>query len=272
MVSKSPDTSATVMKALALLETVAHSPRPLLLSEIASEVGFDRSTTYRLLNTLVNAGYVVRDRASKRYHLSYRLVTLSRHLLVDNERARASREIMERIARKTGETIHLSALDGLDEVLIQKVKGMQFLIVDFEIGERFRLHCTSVGKVILAYQDDSLLEQLIAAGLPQVASNTITDPDRLRQELRQIREAGYAIDDHELADHMRCISVPVFEADGRVTMGFSISGPDTRLTLEKLEEYKVPLLEGARELSERLGGAPHLSATSLLHSGSNIRP
>lgn len=272
MVSKSPDTSGTVFKALAVLEMVANSPDPLLLSEIAAEIGFDRSTTYRLLNTLVAAGYIVRDRASKRYHLSYRLVTLSRHLLVDNERARASQEIMEWIAQKTGETIHLSALDGLDEVLIQKAKGTQFLIVDFEIGERFRLHCTSVGKVILAYQDDHFIDQLIAAGLPQVASNTITDPDRLREELRQIRETGYAIDDHELADHMRCISVPVFEADGRVTTGLSISGPDTRLTLEKLEEHKVPLLEGARELSERLGGAPHLTATSVMHAGEKSRP
>ena len=258
------------MKALAVLEVVANAPHALLLSEVTSEVGFDRSTTYRLLNTLVDAGYVVRDRASKRYHPSYRLGTLSRHLLADNERSRASREIMERIAHETGETIHLSALDGQEEVLIQKVKGTQYLIVDFQIGERFRLHCTSIGKALLAYQDERFIEDFIAAGLPQVASNTITDPDRLRRELRHIRETGYAIDDHELADHMRCISVPIFEADGRVTTGLSISGPDTRLTLEKLEEYKVSLSKGARELSERLGGAPSLPA-SLTGFGGNSR-
>lgn len=268
--SKSPDTSATVIKALAVLEVVANAPHALLLSEVASELGFDRSTTYRLLNTLVDAGYLVRDHASKRYHLSYRLVTLSRHLLADNERSRASRKIMEQIARETGETIHLSALDGQEEVLIQKVKGTQYLIVDFQIGERFRLHCTSVGKALLAYQDERFIEDFIAAGLPQVASNTITDPDRLRRELHRIRETGYAIDDHELADHMRCISVPVFEADGRVTTGLSISGPDTRLTLEKLEDYKVSLLRGARELSERLGGVPSLSVP-LTNSDGNTR-
>lgn len=270
--SRSPDTSATVLKALAVLEVVANAPHPLLLSEVTVEIGFDRSTTYRLLSTLVDAGYLVRDHASKRYRLSYRLVTLSRHLLADNERSRASREIMEQIARETGETIHLSALDGQEEVLIQKVRGTQYLIVDFQIGERFRLHCTSIGKALLAYQDDQFIEDFIAAGLPKVASNTITDPDRLRQELRQIREVGYAIDDHELADHMRCISVPVFEADGRVMTGLSISGPDTRLTLEKLEKYKVPLLEGARELSERLGGAPNLTAASLFRSGNHTHP
>ncbi|WP_162909324.1 IclR family transcriptional regulator [Aggregatilinea lenta] len=255
-------------KALAVLEIVANAPRGLQLSEVSAELGFDRSTTYRLLNTLIAAGYIVRD-GSKRYNLSYRLVTLSRHLLADNERSRASREIMEWIAHETGETIHLSALDGMEEVLIQRVKGTQFLIVDFQIGERFSLHCTSVGKVLLAYQDERLIEQVIAAGLPQMASNTITDPDHLRQELRHIRSTGYAIDDHELADHMRCISVPVFEADGRVMVGLSISGPDTRLSLEKLEEYKVPLSEGARELSERLGGAPNSTATSFMNLDRN---
>jgi DNA-binding IclR family transcriptional regulator len=126
--------------------------------------------------------------------------------------------------------------------------------VDFQLGDRSMLHCTSIGKAVLAFQDAPFVEKVIAAGLPALASRTITHPDALLDELARVRAKGYALDDHEFSDSMRCIAVPVFGPDGRVTTGISISGPDTRFSLEKLEELKVPLLVGAQELSRRMGG------------------
>ncbi len=255
MLSRSPDVSSTVIKALNVLETVAESVQPLTLSEIAAQVGFDRSTTYRLLNTLVDAGYLLRDDGPKKYRLSYRLLSLSRNLLAENEVLRASREVLERIAAQTGETVHLSALDGMQTVLIEKVKGVQLVAVDFQLGDRSMLHCTSIGKAILAYQDAAFVERVIEAGLPALASRTITEPDALRAELQRVRAAGCALDDHEFSDSMRCIAAPVFGPHGEVSMGISISGPDTRFSLAKLDELKAPLLAGAAELSRRIGGA-----------------
>jgi DNA-binding IclR family transcriptional regulator len=250
------DTSSTVFKALRVLEIVAASPQSVPLSYVADSVDIDKSTTYRMLNTLVEAGYVIRDEVSKRYSLSYKVVYLSRNLLAENEVSRLSRQILEELTTITQETVHLNILDDHQTVLIQKVKGTQLVAVDFQIGDRSRLHCTSIGKALLAFQDVRFIEKVIAAGLPHVASNTITNPDDLRRELHRIRSQGYALDDHEFSDNMRCIAAPIFERDGQVRMGFSISGPDTRFTLEKLEELKDPLLRAAWTLSERLGGTP----------------
>ena len=110
--------------------------------------------------------------------------------------------------------------------------------------------------MLLVFQDVRDIEHVIAAGLPKLARNTITDPDTFRQELQRIRSQGYAIDDREFSDNMRCIAVPVFERRGRVNGGISISGPDSRFTLKKLEELKDPLLKASRELSKQLGGLP----------------
>jgi DNA-binding IclR family transcriptional regulator len=209
-----------------------------------------------MLMTLIKAGYVVRNDISKRYSLSYKVVSLSRNLLAENEISRLIWQTLKHISDETHETLHYSVLDGDETVLVHRVKGPQLVTVDFQIGDRSKLHCTSIGKVILAFQDVRYIERIIVAGLPKFARNTITDPDKFRQELQRIRSQGYAIDDREFADNMRCIAVPVFEGGGRVHGGISISGPDSRFTLKTLEGLKDPLLKASRELSKQLGGLP----------------
>ena len=256
MSPENTDISSTAFKALRVLEAVAASAQPVSLSKVAESVSIDKSTAYRMLNTLVEAGYVVRDDVSKRYSLSFKVVFLSRNLLAENEVSRLSRQVLEQLTAATHETVHLNILDGDQTIVIQKVKGTQLIGVDFQIGDRSPLHCTSIGKALLAFQDVRFIEGVIAAGLPKMARNTITDPVALRNELHRIRSQGYALDDHEFSDNMRCIAAPIFESDGRVRMGISLSGPDSRFTLEKLDELKGPLVEAAWTLSERLGGTP----------------
>jgi DNA-binding IclR family transcriptional regulator len=248
--------SATALKALRVLEAVAASSRPISVSEVAEQVDVDKSTAYRMLMTLTDAGYVMRDETSKQYSLSYKVVSLSRNLLAENEVSQLIRRTLTHISAATNETLHYSVLDGDETVLVERVKGTQLVTVDFQIGDRVPLHCTSIGKALLAFQDVRYMEQIIAAGLPRFASNTITEPADFRTELQRIRSQGYAIDDREFSDNMRCIAVPVFEGGGRANGGISISGPDSRFTLEKLEGLKAPLLEASRKLSEQLGGVP----------------
>jgi len=248
--------SATALKALQVLEVVAASSQPVSVQDVAEQVRADKTTAYRMLMTLVEAGYVLRDHVSKRYSLSYKVVSLSRNLLVENEVSSLIRQRLKHLSEETHETLHYSVLDGDEAVLVQRVKGTQLVITDFQIGDRAKLHCTSIGKVLLAFQDIRYVEHVIAEGLPKLASNTITTPDQLRQELHRIRSQGYALDDREFSENMRCIAVPVFESGGRVHGGISISGPDSRFTLEKLDELKEPLLKASRELSRQLGGMP----------------
>jgi DNA-binding IclR family transcriptional regulator len=248
--------STTALKALHVLEIVAATSRSVAVSEVAERAGVDKSTAYRMLNTLAEAGYITRDDHSKRYRLSYKVVSLSRNLLAENEVSRLIRRTLERVTEQTQETLHLAALDGYTTVVVAKVQGTQLITVDFHIGDRSALHCTAIGKALLAFQDAGVIEDIIARGLRPMASRTITDPAEFRNELRRVRAQGYAIDDREFSDNMRCIAVPIFENGARVSRGISISGPDSRFTLEKLDALKSPLLQASRELSEKLGGFP----------------
>lgn len=248
--------SLTVLRALKVIEFLASGRRPMSVAEVAEGIGADRSTAYRMLMTLMEAGYVTRDELLKAYRLGLRLLSLTRNLLNSGDRSRLVSETLARISERTGETVHYCVHDGDATVLVQRVKGTQLVAVDFQIGDRSSLHCTSIGKAILAFQDVRKVEEVIARGLPKVAEKTIVDPERFRREMEKIRVQGYAIDDREFHDDMRCLAVPIFERDGAVTSGISLSGPASRYTLAKLDQLRLEAVEAARHLSCQLGGSP----------------
>src|SRR5688572_24586611 len=159
-------------------------------------MGADRATAYRMLMTLVQAGYIARD-DEKSYRLSYKPLTLARYLVSEDERARQIIEALRAISDATGETVHYSVLERDSAVLVFRAKGTQRVAVDFQIGDRSPLHCTSIGKVLLAFDTPQATEAVIAAGLPPLGPRTITDPKAFRRELATVREQGYAYDDLE---------------------------------------------------------------------------
>jgi DNA-binding IclR family transcriptional regulator len=249
-----PNKSATALRALKVLEALAHSRDALSAAEVAGIIGVERTTAYRMLMTLIEAGYVVRDQRTRAYRLGYKVLTLSRAMLSGNEKTEFVAACLRKISARTGEAAHYSVLERDCAVLVQRAMGTQLVTIDFQIGDRAPLHCTSIGKVLLAYQDSAAIEAAIVRGLPRFARNTITDPTRLRAELRKVRVQRYAYDDMEFADDMRCVAVPVIEKDGRVTSGISLSGPTSRYSRQKLRELRDCALAAARELSLNLGG------------------
>ena len=256
MAEADSNVSATALKALAVLDLMGEQRRPLSVAEVAERVGADRATVYRMLMTLVQAGYVRRDETTRLYRLSFKVLSLARHLVSEDERASQILFTLRRISEETGETVHYSALDRDAAVLLFRAKGTQRVAVDFQIGDRSPLHCSSIGKVLLAYLDAPAVEAILAAGLPQVAPNTITDPEAMRAELTAVRAQGYAFDDLEFAPDMRCVAVPVFENGGSVPGGIAISGPSSRFDHPKLDALRVVAVGYAEALSRRLGGLP----------------
>ena len=248
--------SSTAVRALKVLETVAASKGPISVSDVAQTLGLDKVTAYRMLITLEQAGYIVRDTISKRFSMSYKVVSLSRNLLAENEVSKLVQEKLREISNETQETLHYSILDRHEAVLVHIVKGTQVLSVNFQIGDRSLLHATSIGKVLLAYQNDEYIEAVIARGLPRYTDKTLTKREEFLAELQQIRSQGYALDDKEFSMNMRCIAVPVFEGGGFVRSGISISGPATRFSYDYLKKLKEPMLHASRDLSRRLGGLP----------------
>jgi DNA-binding IclR family transcriptional regulator len=237
------------------METLGRSDQPLTVAEVAKAIEAERSTAYRMLMTLLEAGYVRRDASDKYYQLGYKLLSLTRRILDDGERTELIRAALTGISAETQETAHYSVFDRDACVLVQRSKGTQLVAVDFQIGDRSPLHCSSAGKVLLAYLDLQRVEEIIALGLPRFAVNSKTAPEELREELRKIRSEGFAIDDREFHDDMRCVSVPVFDKSG-MTAAISLSGPSSRFTMDKLHELLPPIATVARDLSRKFGGLP----------------
>jgi DNA-binding IclR family transcriptional regulator len=208
-----------------------------------------------MLMTLVDAGYVRRDASEKHYQLSYKLLNLTKSLLNDGERTDLIADGLRHISAETQETAHYSVFDRDACVLVQRAKGTQLVAVDFQIGDRSPLHCSSAGKVLLAWLDVRRVEEIIARGLPRFAVNSKTTPEELHEELTRIRAQGYAIDDREFHDDMRCVSVPVFDKSN-LTAAISLSGPSSRFTIDKLHELRKPIAAVANELSRKFGGLP----------------
>lgn len=246
--------STTALRALKVLEILGATRAPRSVAEVAAGIGADRSTAYRMLMTLMDAGYVVRDDRTRNYRLGYKILMLSKWLLSDDEKSELILACLKEISEGTGESVHYSVLDRDKAALLLRAKGTQLVTVDFQIGDRAPLHCTSIGKVLLAFQDAAVVERVIARGLPKVARNTITDPQAFRAELQRVRIQGYAYDDLEFTDDMRCVAVPVFETGGALAGGISLSGPSSRYTPRKLEELKDIAVAAARRLSQQLGG------------------
>lgn len=247
--------SSTALRALHVMEMLGTAGRPLSVADVADGINADRSTAYRMLMTLHDAGYVRRDASEKYYQLGYKLLSLTKGLLNDGERTELVGAALRQISAETQETAHYSVFDHDACVLVQRSKGTQLVAVDFQIGDRSPLHCSSAGKVLLAFLDMRRVEDIMTRGLPRFTVNTITTPDALREELRTIRAQGYAMDDRQFHDDMRCVSVPVFDKSG-MSAAISLTGPSSRFTMAKLNELRKTIAAVANGLSRKFGGLP----------------
>lgn len=256
-----PNVSGTALKALKVLDFVASQREPVTVADVVDRMNMDRAGAYRMLLTLVESGYVVRA-TDRSYRLSMKVLALAQPLMDDDAREQKIADCLRAISEQTHETVHYSVLEGLSAVLAKRAKGTQRVAVDFQIGDRSPLHCSSVGKVLLAYEDARLAEEVIARGLERTASKTIIDPDAFRAELRRVRTERCAFDDLEFADDMRCIAVPVFNSSGEVPGSIAISGPASRFDLEKLEELRDIIQPHADRLSRELGWNPRARVVS----------
>jgi DNA-binding IclR family transcriptional regulator len=243
--------SSTALRAFEVLEVVAKDGSPLSATEIARRIGLDRATCYRMLRTIEEAGYLVRDADSRNFRMSRRVVSLAKHLLAEDEDRLLVSQTLKRISAASGETSHYSEIDRDSAILTQRSKGTQLVAVDFQIGERSALHTTSVGKAILAFQPRDFVEAYLKKPLSRSTPHTITDPAALVAELDRIRAEGIAYDHYELALGMKCVAVPARETNGTVRAGISISGPDSRFNETKLRDLGR-LIAAEAEVLERM--------------------
>lgn len=223
------------------------------VTEMAAELGIHKSTVYRLLATLKNHGLVEQDAETERYRLGLGLVSLASAVTAEFDVARAARPICQRLSEQTQETVTITVLVG-DEALIidQATSPASVLSVDWT-GRHSPLHCTSDGKVLLAYLSPGRRRRYLAHPLQRFTDRTIVDPERLDEQLRSIREAGYAYTVEEYEVGLNGVAAPIRAADGAVVAAVSVSGPAFRLPVSSIAELGGLAAEAAADISRRLG-------------------
>ena len=224
------------------------------MTELAERVGLHKSTVHRFMVNLDAAGLVERNARTGRYRLGLHIFELGGLVMQQMNLWDEALPFLEGLVRDTGETGHLAVLDGGEAIYIERVEARRALRVPSAIGRGYPAHATNLGKVLLADLPRERVAEIVAErGLASYTPNTITDLGRLEAELERIRQCGYAIDDEEYDEGLRCIGAGVRDHSGHVVSALGIGGPVTRITPERVEELAGLVMAAARGLSRRLG-------------------
>ncbi|MFI9629718.1 IclR family transcriptional regulator [Streptomyces sp. NPDC052042] len=222
------------------------------LTGLAEKVGLNKSTLFRLLQPLLEAR-LVEQLPSGNYRLGRRNAQLGNAYLAGLDLPRSMHDVLQELASRTRETVHLVVADFPSIVYIHKVETAHPVRMFSRIGNSAPAYCTSVGKAMLAHASPETVDLVIENGMPAFTSRTITTAAELKAALSEIREIGYAVDDVEHEEGIRCVAAPVFDQSGACTTALSVSAPVDRLPREKVPEL-VPLVTAAAdEISTRLG-------------------
>lgn len=226
----------------------------LSLTEIAKAGGQSPATVYRILTTLARHRFTEFDEVNQLWFVGLEAFRTGTRFLGRAQLSDRARPIMQRIMAETGETVNLAILDGGEVIFVGQVETHEPIRAFFRPGTRSPGHASGIGKAIMAYFD----EQALAARLPRVLSGhtpgTITDHDMLRLDLAKIRARGWAVDNEERTEGMRCIAAPIFNSFGEAVAGVSLSGPSVRVRPDKDAEFGALIARAADDITRSTGG------------------
>lgn len=247
-------THRSLERGLSVLELVAGAAAPVALSDVARRLGLHRSTAHHLMQTLVTLGWLRQEDESRGYALTPRLHQLTGRKWTAVQIGELGQPYLEKISRETGEGSSVAAwIDGTVTIAAKRETEGPVRVVQ-DVGAIRPMYCTAVGKALGAWLPRSeVLAALARQPMTRLTPKTIVTVQSFEAELRRIRNAGYAIDDEEQFEGLRCIAVPVFCHTGEVVASMCVLGPRQRLTHQKLLAVRTPLVSVARQLSERLG-------------------
>jgi len=251
------DTISTLSRTLKILEAFDTNTPALRLTDIAEKVKLHKSTVYRLLSFLVSQNYLLFEESTKRYRLGYKFLTLASVVLSHLDLTDIARPIMRELVEETNQTANLAILDRDAVIYIAKVEPSSSIRISTRIGARVPAYCTALGKVLLANMpQDNLNGYLSALKLSRFTKATIINKNKLKQELKKIRETGFALDHEEFLDGLVCVAYPIFDYKNEAVAALSISGPVTVFKEEQITEWTKLLKLSSQRISEQLGYRP----------------
>ena len=257
----------TVLKALDVLECLAASRAPLSAQDVAQRTGLSRTTAYRLLTTMTARGYVVAD-PDARFRLGIGLLRLGSVVLDRLELPEIAQPEMRELTCEVGETTFLGVIEGGEVLYLARVESPQPVRLYSVVGTRNPLHCTALGKAMLAFLPAPEREALVRARpLEARTPRTLTDPEVLLHHLEEVRRQGYAVDDVENEEGVRCVAAPIFGHDGRPVAAISVSAPAYRLPPENVEALSRKVRRATGIISARLGATAETIDAAVRISG-----
>lgn len=247
----------SVERTLDILESLVELGSEVGLVEISQAVSLPLATVHRLLGTLIQRGYVKQNRQNRKYSLGFRALQMGSDMRQRFSLRLEARPFLQRLMQSCGESANLAVLDDGEVVYIDQAQSSRILRMFTQIGNRLPAHSTGSGKVMLAYAPPDIVEGILSRhGLAERTGHTIVNLEAFRKELERIRQRGYALDDQEHEEGVRCIAAPVRDESGQVVASLSISGPVTRLSDRQVEEIIPEVVECSNKLSSRLGFKP----------------
>jgi IclR family acetate operon transcriptional repressor len=241
-------------RGLLILEAVGKSPEPVNLGQLAAMLGIDRSSAFRLANTLKRRGFLANPSAGRDYVLGPSVWRLSRQYDWSKMLVRVAHEALKTLAAETSETAHLAVREGRKALFIDHANSSHVISISGQTGELVPLYCTSHGKALLSdFEERDLVDLLGAKPLKAYTKNTIQSVRSLAAECRSIREKGFASDESEYLEGVRCLAAPIRDRDGAVIASIGISAPAARFPKEREREFAGRVVTVASQIAEMVG-------------------
>lgn len=251
--SKNPYIRTSLQKAFHVLNLFSVDTPTLRLSDISKALGISPSSLYPILHTLEHSGYLRRD-DDRRYSLGLKLLERTNVLLESLDLRDKAKPHLKTLANDCQANAHLAIRNGWMVLYLEREVAGPDVVFSYILGRQTPIHCTALGKAILAHQPDDLIEAFLGeVQLEPKTPNTIVSPERFRDALSDVRTQGYAIDDEELHSGVMCVAAPVFDYADQVVAAISISFPKTEATTEQLNALIERTTDAAGEISQSMG-------------------
>lgn len=247
--------SGTVEKALRLLELLSTYDTPVRLSELSREIGMNKSTAYRMLETMRQLGYVQQDEPNGRYMITSKMWQIGVRAFQRIDIRNLARPFLEQLSRQTNEPAVLAIVEGTEVVIVDRCASSQAVQTVSQVGSRTPIHCSSLGKAFLMVDTENKLATL-PRPLQGFTSKTIVSIPALRSEISACIDAGVAIAFDEYREGVSGVSAPVIGSDGKVHAVIGITLPTPRAAGQSFEECKNAVRDKSQRLSAELGYDP----------------
>jgi IclR family transcriptional regulator, KDG regulon repressor len=251
--ARQPESVAAVLKVFAILQALSERS-DAGISELSVRLAMPKATVYRFLQTMKTLGYVRQEVDSERYGLTMKVFELGARALQYPDLVDLAKHHMQMLADQTGETVHLGTLIDSEIIYVHKVDSRHTLGMYSRVGRRAPLHCTAIGKVLMAWEHPARRDRILdGAEFKRFRDKTIVDRAAFEAELERVKAVGFGEDREEFDDHIRCLAIPIFDRLGQPIAGMSVSFPTFRYDEAKAPQVVAMLRDASRDISTQLG-------------------